>query len=246
MIGQPKSLKRAVGLFRDPAWRRLRAVAWAYPLVGLFVLVTGSGPYYPFALMLPLMAAGAVRTVRWAAGRRWRWRLANGAVGLSVALAVVLALPLLPASSLKDTPIPDVLQPVRDQLGWPTYVDQVAAVYDQLPPADRAHAVILANNYGEYGSLAYYGPRHALPSVYSGQNELRRYGPPPASTTVVVALGFDDPDDALRPAFATCSAAGTLDSGLGVDSEEQGRIIWVCRDPVAPWSQLWERFQHYD
>jgi 4-amino-4-deoxy-L-arabinose transferase-like glycosyltransferase len=235
-----------VGLFRQPAWRRLRAFAWAYPLVGLFVLVTGSGPYYPFGLMLPLLAAGAVATVRWVAGRRWRWALASTAVGLSVALGVVLALPLVPAGSLRGTPIPQILQPVRDQLGWPTYVRQVADVYDRLPPADRAHAVILAGNYGEYGALTFYGPDHALPSVYSGQNELRRYGPPPASATVVVAVGFDDPDGALRPSFATCQSAGALDSGLGIDSEEQGRVIWLCREPVAPWSQLWERFQHFD
>jgi hypothetical protein len=39
--------------------------------------------------------------------------------------------------------------------------------------------------------------------------------------------------------------SGILDSGTGVDNEEQGRVIRVCRDPVAPWPTLWPQFYHY-
>ncbi len=234
-----------IQLFRAPRWRPLRAFGWAYPLVAIFVFVGGSGPYYPFALTMPLFAAGAVVSVRWATGRKGRWAWVIAALVVSDLVGSLVALPLVPVGSVGGTPIGAINQTARDQIGWPTYVRQVATVYNALPAADRAHAVLLANNYGEYGSLDIYGPRYHLPAVYSGQNELRRYGPPPADVNLVVAVGFDD-SRGLMSAFTSCSAQGNLDNEVGVDNEEQGRIIWVCRGPLEPWSQLWERFQHYD
>jgi hypothetical protein len=43
---------------------------------------------------------------------------------------------------------------------------------------------VIAENYGEAGAIDRYGPADGLPSiVYSGQNQLYLYGPPPAATT---------------------------------------------------------------
>lgn len=39
-------------LFRDPGWRPLRGLAWAYPLIALIVLATGGQPYYTFGLLI--------------------------------------------------------------------------------------------------------------------------------------------------------------------------------------------------
>jgi hypothetical protein len=46
--------------------------------------------------------------------------------------------------------------------------------------------------------------------------------------------------------FARCRVYGRLDNDVGVDNEEQGEPIAICRDPSAPWTALWPRFQHYD
>jgi hypothetical protein len=166
-------------------------------------------------------------------------------VVISDLVGAVVALPLVPVTTLRDTPIGALNQTARDQIGWPRYVRQLADVYGQLPAADRSGAVILANNYGEYGAVDRYGPALGLPAVYAGQNQLFAYGPPPVTATVVVAVGFENPAR-LRSAFSSCEANGALDNGVDVDNEEQQRVIWVCRDPVQPWSALWERFQHYD
>ena len=219
-----------VSLLRDP---RLRSLPWAYVALSVFVVVSGSGPYYTFGLMLPLFAAGCVVTARWATGHAGRWVLVGFAVVVSEALGAVVALPLVPAEVLKDTPIGEINQTARDQIGWPAYVRQILA-------ARPAGAPIIANNYGEYGALEYAG----VQDVYSGHNQLRYYGEPPDSATVVLAVGFDDPAG-LRGLFRSCVDSGSLDSGTGVDNEEQGRVIWVCRDPVAPWPSLWPRFYHY-
>jgi len=248
LLGPPMAAVWIAGwiqLFRRPQWRPVRALAWAYPLVAVFMFVTGSAFYYAFALQLPLLAAGCVVTAQWAAGRRARWSLVIVALVVSDVVGAFVALPLVPQSQVGGTPIGAINQTARDSIGWPTYVRQVADVYAALPAQDRANAVLLANNYGEYGSLEYFGGRYGLPAVYAGQNQLYEYGPPPATATVVVAVGFDNPA-VLRGAFASCTAAGKLDDGVGVDNEEQGRIIWVCRSPVEAWPQLWGRFHHYD
>jgi 4-amino-4-deoxy-L-arabinose transferase-like glycosyltransferase len=226
----PMMVAGFITLLRD---RQLRSLAWAYVVVAAFVFAGGSAPYYTFGLVMPLFAAGCVATARWAGGRRWRWALVVPAVVVSELLGAVVALPLVPVEVLKDTPIGAINQTARDQIGWPSYVRQIEAA---RPPG----APIIANNYGEYGALDYHGVR----GIYSGHNQLRYYGEPPATANVVEAIGFDDATE-LRHYFGSCVDSGRLDSGTGVDNEEQGRTIWVCRDPVVPWPSMWPQFFHY-
>lgn len=249
MLGPPVAaiwIAGLVALLRRPAWRPARALAGAYPVLLVIVLISGGQVYYPVGLLGFLFAAGCVPTADWVArrpGPRRAWVAA--ALVLNAAATFVLALPLLPVSVLGDTPIPAINQATRDQIGWPAYTREVADVYAALPDADRATAVILTGNYGEAGALDRYGPDAGLPPViYSGQNQLHEYGPPPEVATVVVTVGMSLPY--LQERFGTCTAAGVLDNGVGVDNEEQGRIIAVCRDPVGGWKTAWPRFQHFD
>ncbi|MFC4375141.1 hypothetical protein ACFO5K_13660 [Nocardia halotolerans] len=34
-----------------------------------------------------------------------------------------------------------------------------------------------------------------------------------------------------------------LDNGVGIDNDEQGAPMFVCRDPVRPWSQVWPQLR---
>jgi 4-amino-4-deoxy-L-arabinose transferase-like glycosyltransferase len=232
-----------VRLFRAPAWRPVRAFAWAYPVVLVLVFISGGQPYYPFGLLLTLYTAGCVVAARWAAGRVARTALLVAALVLTVPVSVVVSLPVLPERSLPGA-VTAVNGTIGDSIGWPAYVAQVAAVYQALPQADRVATVLVTGNYGEAGALDRYGSRYGLPSTYSGHNELYRFGPPPDSTRVAVVVGFGD--IARTGWFASCTPAGRLDNGVGVDNEEQGNTITVCRDPSEPWHRLWPRFQHYD
>jgi hypothetical protein len=235
-----------VALFRRPAWRRARALAGAYPVLLVIVLISGGQVYYPVGLVGFLFAAGCVPTVDWVARRPgWRRALVVAGLGLNTAVTLVLALPLLPVGVLGDTPVPAINQATRDQIGWSAYTREVAAVYAALPVPDRVKAVIVTGNYGEAGALDRYGPDHRLPlPVYSGQNELYRYGPPPEAATVAVVVGLPLPY--LQDRFGSCAVAGVLDNEVGVDNEEQGRAIAVCRDPAGGWATAWPRFQHFD
>jgi 4-amino-4-deoxy-L-arabinose transferase-like glycosyltransferase len=244
LLGPPLApiwLAGLIRLFRDPAWRAIRAVAWAYPVVCVLVLVSGGQGYYTFGLVAFLYAAGSVVTAGWAAGHTGRWAWSVAAVAVTVLVSAFIALPLIPVKSLPSA-IPAANQTVQDSIGWPTYVRQVAGVYRALPESDRVHTVLYAGNYGEAGSLDRYGPAYGLPAVYSAQNELYNLGPPPDSATVVVEV--NEGED-LGPYFDSCTRAGTLDNGVGVDNEEQGAAITVCRGPHQSWRTIWPHLRRY-
>lgn len=248
IVGVPLVPIWAVGLlalWRRPAWRPVRALAVAYPVVCLLLLAAAGQFYYTMGLVLTLYAAGCVVVVPWLSRGAVALRRLVVAVGLAVnmLLSVLTALPVLPRSVLADTPVPAMNQTIRDQVGWESYVRQVGDAYHRLSPADRARTVIITSNYGEAGAIDRYGERYGLPAVYSGHNELYRHGPPPpAAEIALLVIQGDAPG--LRDAFDSCEVVGRLDNGIGVDNEEQGTRIRVCRGPRAPWPQLWPRFHH--
>ena len=241
----PVWLAGLVAAARRPAWRPVRFLAAALPVLLALVFALGSQPYYPFGLVAVLFALGCVPVAAWAGrGGTGRRALVVGGVALNAAVSAVIALPLVPVSLLGGTPVPDVNQVARDSVGWPTYVAQVARAVDALPPAERARAVVVATNYGEAGALDRYGPDHDLPPVVSGHNALADRGAPPASADVAVVVG--EQAERAPDLFATCETVGRLGSGLGVDTEEEGQPIAVCREPVGGWDAVWPALRHLD
>nr|WP_205862380.1 glycosyltransferase family 39 protein [Planosporangium thailandense] len=234
-----------VSLLRNPALRAVRALGVAYPVICVLVLGTAGQPYYTMGALLAPYAAGCIATVRWLSGRPARRAWVAAAVVFNIACSVVIALPVLPVGVLGKTPIPAMNQTARDQVGWQMYVRQVADAYRALPAGERAGAVIIAANYGEAGALNRYGGRYGLPHTYSGHNELYYEGAPPATANAVLVVGYRM-DAFLDARFGSCRQVGHLDNGVGVDNEEQGIPIRVCRDPRAPWPRLWPAFQHFD
>jgi hypothetical protein len=219
-------------LWRRPEWRPVRFLVPAFGVVLLFTFVGGSQPHYPTFILIVLFAAGCAAGVRLA----WPWLVLN------TAISVAVSLPLLPLSVLGDTPVPDVNLLAADSVGWQTYVDQVKAVYDDLPAAEREQTVLVTSNYGEAGALAVLG--RGLPEVYSGHNALGELDLPPTTATTVVFVGGQVV--VVRDAFAACEVVDRLDNGVGVANEEQGQPVSVCRDRVRPWAEVWEELRHLD
>jgi 4-amino-4-deoxy-L-arabinose transferase-like glycosyltransferase len=238
----PIWLKGLVALWRRPDWRPVRFLTPAFLVLLALVFVAGTQFYYPVGLMSALYAAGCVDLVDSPARPRWRSMVA--AVAANSVVSALIALPLVPVTALGDTPIPGINQSAGDQVGWPTYVRQVAAVYRKVPAAERGHTIVITSNYGEAGAIARFGPSLGLPAVYSGQNQLYFQARPPDAASVVVFVGGGY--DTAVSSFARCRVQGRLDNDVGVDNEEQAEPIAICRDPAASWAVLWPRFQHYD
>ncbi len=256
-VGPPAALVWAAGLvalWRSPRLRPVRAFGAAYLLAAVLLLLVAGQFYYTTGFLLVLFAVGAVVAERWleqARGdaRRLRTVRLRRLLIVNVATSALVALPLVPAASLAASPVPLLNPAVGDQVGWPRYVEQVAAVTGTLSEAERARTVVIAENYGEAGALDRFGPALDLPPVVSGHNALHDLARPDdgTSTAVVLVQGHGNghvSESLLRRSFASCTLVTRLDNGVGVPNEEQGTAIVLCRGPVASWAELWPDFSY--
>lgn len=216
-------------------WRSgtYRPLAWMYLVLLVLLALIGGRSYYLAPMYLPLFAAGAVALQRWSR--------APLAAALATIVTLPLALPVLPVTVQRYLPFTSINQVLADSIGWTELVAQVTAVRDTLP----AGSAVLTANYGEAGAIELLGARYGLGQPVSGHNSYWTWGPPADRTTTVIAVGFEDRAK-LDALFRDVRPAGTVDNGVGVDNEEQGGTIWVCRGPVGPWPQLWPALRHYD
>ena len=220
-----------------------RTIAIAVVVVLVLVMASGGKGYYAVGITPPLMAAGAILLDRWLARGHRRLRLVSfiAAAALSGALVVYLTLPVLPVATFATTSLPAQIPTSAEQIGWPQLAAQVQQVVAALPAEQRAHAVILTDNYGEAAALQLLGK--GLPPVYSGHNGFWYWGPPPAGRTVVVHVGdWAAPD--WSPLFTDCRTVAHIDNGLGINNQEQGQAISVCNGLRAPWTAIWPRLRH--
>jgi Dolichyl-phosphate-mannose-protein mannosyltransferase len=228
-----------VKLFRDPAMLEFRFLAWAWVVLAVVFMATGGKPYYLAGLLPALIGAGAVEVDGWLERGRERLRKSMLIAALlgSGAVSALIALPVLPA---KDAdPVIGVNEDVGETIGWPELARTVAEVHRSLPSASGA--VILTRNYGEAGAIDRYGPALGLPRAYSGHNAYGDWGPPPDGSAPVVAVGLRPRDLAhLRG----CAITARIDNPAGVDNEEQGRPVAICRGPRRDWSREWPALRH--
>ncbi len=242
-VGPPLSYIAVVGLLRvlrNAELRPVRAFGVGYLLLLVLLCAVAAQPYYAMGMVLVLYAVGSVPVARGLAERRRGLVLFALLLALNLVTSVAFALPVLSLHGQEKLHLAEADQGLGDEIGWPRYVSQIAAVY-------RPGAIVITGNYGEYGALDRYGAAHGVPRqvLYSGQNALRTLGTPPDSARTAVVVGIDD-RAWLSAQFADCRAEGRLDSGYRIDSEEQGRAVYLCHGPVRPWHVLWPRFLHYD
>ncbi len=224
-------------LATDRALASYRVFAVAYVVLAVAFLVTGGKPYYLAGMYPVLLAAEAAPVLEWAARGRRRLRsgLLAAAVVLTLGVSCVLFLPVVPADQLTDTPIVAVNYDAGETVGWPNFAAAIGQAYDELPPDRRQGTVVLAGNYGEAGAVERFRPD--LAPVYSGHNAYWDWGPPPADTSTVIAVGYDETD--LRTWFGEVRRVATFDNAVGLDNDEQGTPIWLCREPRQSWTDLW-------
>src|SRR5450631_136949 len=215
-----------------------RAIGLAALVALALVILTGGKAYYAIGSTCVLMAAGGIVLDRWLARSHRRLKAAafTVAAALSGLLVALLTLPILPVATYARTTLPAAVPDTANQVGWPQFVATVQQVVEALPPVQRAHAVILTNDYSEASPLVLLGA--GLPPVYSGHNAYWEWGPPPADRTVVVHVGDWRPADWTRY-FVDCHDVAHIDNRLGIDNSEQGAAVTVCSGTRAPWTAMW-------
>jgi hypothetical protein len=234
----PISAAGLVWVLRTKAAAPWRAIGVAALVALALVVVSGGKAYYAIGTAPVFMAAGAILLDRWLVRGHFRLKAASFATSaaLSGALIAYLTLPLLPLATYATTSLPSTVHDTANQVGWPQFVATVESAVAALPADERAHAVILTNDYSEASPLVLLGT--GLPPVYSGHNAYWAWGPPPADRTVVVHVGDWRPADPGQ-FFLGCHVVAHIDNGLGIDNGEQGNEVTVCTGLRAPWTTLW-------
>jgi hypothetical protein len=246
LLAFPLAVAGLVSLLRSDRFRLLSAF-YIGPFV-LFAIAKGRG-YYLLPAYVVLYAAGAVALERFL-GRRGR--------GLRVAAVTVIVVAMLADTCVIGSRTVQVATPgsklwkyqmanssdLRDQVGWPEFVKDVATVRDGLSPEERDRLAVLAQNYGEAGALALYGPAYGLPTPIASVNSFhdRGYGPFAPENVIVAGGNYDD----LMKYFESCRVGSPVHIPYGVKNEEAAyKVIFVCHHLRQGWDVVWPKNQHF-
>ena len=226
-----------VRLFRDPQLRWCRAIGVAYPVLAFAFMLTGGKPYYLAGMFPVLLGAGAQPAADWLTRSRMRLRrgLFAAAVVLSLGVAAI-TLPIVPAQDLHKTPIVALNYDAGETVGWPAFVREIATAYRALPVAQRPTTIVLASNYGEAGAVDRFGPADGLPAAYSGHMGFYYWGPPPATATSAIVVGYS------KGQLGFCGSvrlALKLNNHEGLSDDEQNQPVWICQQLRQSWRSIW-------
>ncbi|MDE3129281.1 MAG: glycosyltransferase family 39 protein [Gemmatimonadota bacterium] len=264
MVGASGFLLAVAGAAALIGWRPLapyRAAGWACVLVFVLLMALHGKAYYVAPIYPTLIAAGAVwldgaRLARWpSVPRVFRWglvalMLAEGAVGLPITLpilspprtAVYIARAGLEVANATNWGGVDLIpQDFADMLGWRRQSAVVARVYRSLAPAERAEAVLGADNYGEAGALEFWGRRYGLPYVVCGCGSYWFFGPGSRPGRVLIDVGTDSAK--LAALYGDVRRAARILSPWSV-REERDVPVWIARQPRMTLQQAWPKIDH--
>ncbi len=241
--------------------RRTRVLGYTFLVFFLTMMVMHGKDYYVFPIYPMMFAGGAVAFERWLDKRR---SSTAGALRYAVPIALVLlTLPVFPSQLPILAPPRYVAytswlglkqpktethheslwpQAFADQIGWEQLTQEVARIYQALPPAERANAGIRAGNYGEAGAIDFLGPRYGLPKAICAHQNHYYWGPPKTTPQTIIYLQVDP--DGLRRNCASVEQAGTHFNLYGMGEENEP--IYVCRGPKFNYAEIWPTLKHWN
>jgi 4-amino-4-deoxy-L-arabinose transferase-like glycosyltransferase len=189
--------------------------------------------------------------------RRVRRAVVLAVVVAGGALSAPMALPLLPVDTYvrysralgvapqteEKNDLARLPQFFADREGWDRFVDQIAAVYDKLPPAERASAAVFTGNYGEAGAIEQLGKSRGLVAI-SGHNNYWLWGPAGRTGDVLIVLSRSRAR--LEERFTSVELAGETDCGDCMPYENH-QPIFICRGlKPPPLAEQWAALKHYN
>jgi hypothetical protein len=240
---------------------RLRVLGLLYlGMLALMIVLQAKG-YYLAAIYPMLFAAGAVSVEDWLArrawshGRGWPKAVLLTAVVSVTGVLIPALLPFLPPGKLlayqqaiglkadklevhHEGPLD---QRLGDQFGWTELADEVAQIYQSLPPEERANTAIYAENYGEAGAINHLGPVRGLPQAICAHQAHSLWAPPERDYSTYICLGCDE---GLSRVFDSVQVAAVHHHPWGMT--EENRPIYLCRRPKMSIRGLWPRLKHWN
>ncbi|MBN2391319.1 MAG: glycosyltransferase family 39 protein [Anaerolineae bacterium] len=234
-----------------------------YSFLGWLFLFTLALMFYLHAsarmlgeLFIPLIAAGAVFVEEALTGARWKLWMRILPVGYLLSAGIFVlptSLPILPLDTVYSLPrsVKFWYQSIREfnadsayapvmligRVGWESFVQDVAEVYDQLPPEERAIAGIYTDWYYTASAIDMYGPQYGLSHAVSGSLTYYLWGPGDSWDVMIIVVGRSN---YLSMFFDECEQSAVA----GNDLPSQF-YIYVCRKPNLPVDVIWPNLKNY-
>ncbi|MCF6401619.1 glycosyltransferase family 39 protein [Chitinophaga filiformis] len=173
-----------VGFVTHEAFKPYRFIGWTFLFVMALLVYLQAKPYYALGLYPVLIAFGAVYLEKVVSFESTHHRrLALLWLFFTILLTVGtsrLIFPVVEPDKLgrlmnadtremfakwEDGEVHDLPQDFADMLGWRELTALVEKAYDQLPPAERKHTLILCDNYGQAGAINFYAGEKMVPAI---------------------------------------------------------------------------------
>jgi hypothetical protein len=77
----------------------------------------------------------------------------------------------------------------------------------------------------------------------SGISSYHYWGPGNENATTFIVVGM--PMDFLSRFFSGITLKANISNPYGIENEEQGQPVYLCRNPVKPIKELWAYFKYY-
>jgi len=224
-------------LLRSPELARWRPIGIAFAVLFTFFLFAGGKSYYVAPMYPVLLAAGSLWFDRLGGLKR---KTMAGASAIGIFSGLFISLPLLPPSSMSAF---DATGELGETVGWPELIEQVSAIHDSIPSADRDDVAIFTGSYGEAGAIDVLGPAAGLPEAVSGHNTYWLWGPPADHGPII---GVGDIGDVLGRVCSNTAEVGVITNHHGVENEEFGLPLYLCLAPEGQLADIWDDVKHYN
>jgi hypothetical protein len=129
-----------------------------------------------------------------------------------------------------------------DRFGWHEMVEKVAAIYNALPPDERAVTGIYTGNYGEASAINLFGPKYGLPVAISGHQTYWLWGPHGYTGQEMIIINGATLAD-MKSYYASCTVPAVMDNPLSMPWEKN--LIFLCRGRKATYAADWKDLKYY-
>ena len=239
--------------------RPYRVLGWSYVISYAIFFVLHGKNYYLAPIYPMLLAAGAVVIEAGISRPRLTWlktAIAIVLIASGVQMAPVVIPILTPDHFLAYAKTLPFKLPVNehsharaalpqwysDQFGWKEIADETEVAWNHVPPAERSDCGIFAQDYGQAGSIDFFGRAHGLPGAMSGDRTYFLWGPHDYSGNCMIVL--NDRQEVLERYWDDVQYVGT--SAPNPYALEQQIPVFVCKGKkFGSWSNVWPHLKRW-
>lgn len=212
-------------------------------LLSFALLIAKNGKaYYFFPLILTILPFGGIALEKLSPKTFWPIT----AILLLGAILIPFSMPVLPLKTYRATyyniarDIPYDEYYAADK--WRTTMEQLQAVYDSLPAAEKTNCLIWGKHYGQAGAVNLFREQYALPAAFSYHGSFYSWSPQGAMPGTIIGLSYHV-GEFFSPYFNDIQIVRTLPNPFTTVQEEKDQFIYILKSPRQDFDKMKDLFK---